>query len=41
VGIYVGDGRFVHAPKRGDDIKVSRVDESYYEKHFVGARRYF
>ena len=41
VGIYVGDGRFVHAPRRGDDIKISRVDESYFEKRFVGARRYF
>jgi cell wall-associated NlpC family hydrolase len=41
VGIYVGDGRFVHAPRRGDDIKVSRVDEVFYEKRFVGARRYF
>jgi cell wall-associated NlpC family hydrolase len=41
VGIYVGDGRFVHAPRRGDDIKVSRVDEAFYEKRFVGARRYF
>jgi len=41
VGIYVGDGRFVHAPRRGDDIKISRVDESYFEKRFIGARRYF
>lgn len=41
VGIYVGDGKFVHAPRRGDDIKISRVDESYFEKRFVGARRYF
>ena len=41
VGIYVGGSKFVHAPRRGDDIKVSRVDESYFEKRFVGARRYF
>ncbi len=41
VGIYVGDGRFVHAPRRGDDIKISRVDDSYFEKRFIGARRYF
>jgi hypothetical protein len=41
VGIYVGDSKFVHAPRRGDDIKISRVDESYFEKRFVGARRYF
>ncbi|HBA90052.1 MAG TPA: peptidoglycan-binding protein [Geobacter sp.] len=41
VGIYVGDGRFVHAPRRGDDIKVSSLDESYFVRKFVGAKRYF
>jgi cell wall-associated NlpC family hydrolase len=41
VGIYVGNGRFVHAPRRGDDIKVSSLEESYFVKKFVGARRYF
>lgn len=41
VGIYVGGGRFVHAPRRGEDIKVSTVDENYFEKRFIGARRYF
>ena len=41
VGIFVGGSRFVHAPKRGDDIRVSTLDEAYYLKKFVGARRYF
>ena len=41
VGIYVGNGRFVHAPRRGEDIRTSSIDESYFEKRFVGARRYF
>lgn len=41
VGIYVGKGRFVHAPRRGDDIKVSELDETYFARKFVGARRYF
>ncbi|QEM67436.1 NlpC/P60 family protein [Geobacter sp. FeAm09] len=41
VGIYVGSGKFVHAPRRGEDIKVSAVDESYFERRFIGARRYF
>jgi hypothetical protein len=41
VGIYVGDGKFVHAPRRGEDIKVTHIDESYFEKRFMGARRYF
>ena len=41
VGIYVGNGKFVHAPRRGEEIKVSSVEESYFERRFVGARRYF
>ena len=41
VGIYVGDGRFVHAPRRGEDIRVTSVNENYFEKRFVGAKRYF
>ena len=41
VGIYVGNGKFVHAPRRGEEIRVSEVNESYFEKRFVGARRYF
>jgi gamma-D-glutamyl-L-lysine dipeptidyl-peptidase len=41
VGIYVGSGRFVHAPRRGDDIKISGLDEPYFVRKFIGARRYF
>lgn len=41
VGIYVGGGKFVHAPRRGEEIRVTAVSESYFEKRFIGARRYF
>ncbi|HXE97528.1 MAG TPA: NlpC/P60 family protein [Dongiaceae bacterium] len=41
VGIYVGGGKFVHAPRRGEEIRATAVNESYFEKRFVGARRYF
>jgi cell wall-associated NlpC family hydrolase len=41
VGIYVGSSRFVHAPRRGDDIKISSLDELYFAKKFIGAKRYF
>ncbi len=41
VGIYVGGGRFVHAPRRGDEIKISHIDEQYFADRFVGAKRYF
>lgn len=40
VGIYVGNGRFVHAPRRGEEIRVAGMEESYFERRFVGARRY-
>jgi cell wall-associated NlpC family hydrolase len=38
-GIYVGDLRFVHATKPGDVVKVSRLDEDWYRRRWVGARR--
>ncbi|MSN24559.1 MAG: peptidoglycan-binding protein [Geobacter sp.] len=41
VGIYVGGGKFVHAPRRGEEIRVASVDDNYFDKRFVGARRYF
>jgi len=41
VGIYVGGGKFVHAPRRGEEIRVTSVDENYFDKRYVGARRYF
>jgi len=39
VGIYVGDNRFVHAPRRGREVEVATIDQSYWQKHFNGARR--
>ncbi|HOP40413.1 MAG TPA: NlpC/P60 family protein [Geobacteraceae bacterium] len=41
VGIYVGNNRFVHAPRRGEEIKVSPLQGNGYFKKFKGARRYF
>ena len=39
VGIYVGEGRFVHAPSRGKDVTVSSLDQGYWSGRFVSARR--
>jgi cell wall-associated NlpC family hydrolase len=38
VGIFVGDGRFVHAPRRNDRVRVSRLDEDYFARRFDSAR---
>ncbi len=40
VGMYVGDGAFIHAPSRGKSICKEQLSESYYRKTFVGARTY-
>lgn len=40
VGIYTGDGRFVHAPQSGRPVTVSALDEDYYREHMVGAGRF-
>jgi hypothetical protein len=39
VGIYVGDGRFIHAPSSGGGIHVVNMNDSYWAKRFNGARR--
>ncbi|MBV8500599.1 MAG: C40 family peptidase [Paucibacter sp.] len=39
VGIYVGDGKFVHAPRTGAAIRVDDMREAYWAKRFTGARR--
>ena len=41
VGIYIGNGKFVHAPRRGADIKISQLDENYFSRKYMGAKRYF
>lgn len=39
VGMYVGDGMFIHAPHTGDVVKYTSIDSSYYQSRFIGARR--
>ena len=39
VGIYVGEGRFVHAPNSGGTVRLDRLDGPYWRDHFRGARR--
>ena len=39
VGIYIGDGKFLHAPRTGRDVTVSRLDSGYWAQRFMQARR--
>jgi hypothetical protein len=39
VAIYIGDGRFLHAPARGGRVRIEALDDRYWRARFNGARR--
>lgn len=39
VGIYLGDGQFLHAPRSGGKVRVENLDQTYWKKRWNGARR--
>jgi cell wall-associated NlpC family hydrolase len=39
VGIYVGDDKFIHAPRTGAEVRIEDMSESYWSRRFTGARR--
>ena len=39
VGIYVGDGKFIHSPRTGGHVRVEDMREAYWAKRYNGARR--
>lgn len=39
VGIYVGDGKFIHSPRSGSQVRVEDMRSAYWHTRFNGARR--
>jgi cell wall-associated NlpC family hydrolase len=39
VGIYVGQGRFVHAPNSGGAVRLDEINGAWWREHYLGARR--
>ena len=39
VGIYVGDGRFIHAPRSGSEVRIENLRQAYWAERYTGARR--
>ncbi|WP_038210254.1 C40 family peptidase [Xenophilus azovorans] len=39
VGIYIGDGKFIHSPRTGAEVRVESMNVSYWQRRFNGARR--
>jgi len=41
VGVYIGDGRFIHAPSSKGRVRIERMDNRYFASRFEMARTYF
>lgn len=41
VGMYVGNGQFIHAPNSRSVVKIDSLNNSYYSSRYVNARRYW
>ncbi len=39
VGIYIGEGKFIHSPKPGAEVRVESMSLAYWARRFDGARR--
>jgi len=39
VGVYLGDGRFIEAPRTGLTIRISQLSDDFWQAHYLGARR--
>lgn len=39
VAIYLGNDRFIHAPRRGTNVRIDKLSDGYWQKHFQLARR--
>lgn len=39
VAIYIGEGRFVHAPRRGTKVRIDHLNNAYWQRHFQLAKR--
>ena len=40
VGMYVGDGNFIHAPRTGKTVRIAKLSNSFFTKTYVGGRTY-
>lgn len=40
VGIYVGDGKFIHAPRKGTTVRTDKLNNKYWSKVYMGGRSY-
>lgn len=40
VGVYIGNGQFIHAPSRGKKIRIDSLSSNYFSGRFIGGKTY-
>jgi len=40
VGMYIGEGKFIHAPRTGKNVRIEKLSNSFFTKTFMGGRSY-
>jgi hypothetical protein len=40
VGMYIGDGNFIHAPRTGKNVRIEKLSNSFFTKTYMGGRTY-
>jgi cell wall-associated NlpC family hydrolase len=40
VGMYIGDGKFIHAPRTGKNVRIEKLSNSFFAKTYMGGRTY-
>ncbi len=40
VGMYIGDGKFIHAPRTGKKVRIEKMSNSWFAKRYMGGRAY-
>ena len=40
VGLYIGEGKFIHSPRTGKSIRIDSLSNSYWNKNYTTAKRF-
>ena len=40
VGLYVGEGKFIHSPRKGKSIRIDSLANNYWKKNYTTAKRF-
>lgn len=40
VGVYIGDNRFIHSPRAGKNVRIDSLDNHYWNKSYLTAKRF-